>query len=196
MILVFDTETTGFVNDRLPATDPSQPYLVQVAAKLMDASGTEYQSLSLIVKPDGWTIPAQASAVHKITTELATRVGLPLRIVVAMFTQLRALAEETVAHNNTFDMLVIDAQLAKMKVTPGKPWPAVNTCTMRGSAELVGLPPTPRMIKAGFTKNKPPNLTELHTFLFGQGFGDAHNALADVNACAGCFIELRKRMVL
>ena len=39
-------------------------------------------------------------------------------------------------------------------------------------------------------KFKLPTLTELHTHLFGAGFGEAHNATADVEATTRCFLEL------
>jgi len=32
--------------------------------------------------------------------------------------------------------------------------------------------------------------------LFGTGFEGAHDALADVKACADCFFELKKRKVI
>src|SRR5690606_21879470 len=35
-----------------------------------------------------------------------------------------------------------------------------------------------------------PTLTELHQFLFGEPFGEAHNATADVEATTRCFFEL------
>ena len=39
-------------------------------------------------------------------------------------------------------------------------------------------------------KFKLPTLTELHNHLFGTGFGEAHNATADVEATTRCFLEL------
>ncbi|MGY0408330.1 MAG: DNA polymerase III subunit alpha, partial [Polaribacter sp.] len=39
-------------------------------------------------------------------------------------------------------------------------------------------------------KFKLPTLTELHHHLFGVGFGEAHNATADVAATTRCFLEL------
>jgi hypothetical protein len=42
---------------------------------------------------------------------------------------------------------------------------------------------------------KPPKLIELHEILFGESFVGAHDAAADVRACARCFFELKKRGV-
>jgi DNA polymerase-3 subunit alpha len=43
---------------------------------------------------------------------------------------------------------------------------------------------------------KWPSLTELHTKLFGEVFGEAHNASADVEATARCFLELVRLEVI
>src|SRR5690606_39156034 len=42
---------------------------------------------------------------------------------------------------------------------------------------------------------KLPNLTELHNYLFGVPFAEAHNATADVEATTRCFFELVRREV-
>lgn len=196
MIIVYDTETTGLARDRLPVSDVSQPYPVQIAAIVLEDDGVERASMSMIVRPDGWTIPDQAAKIHGITNDLASRAGVPLRIAVACFTNLRALADEAVAHNEAFDFTVLEVALHRLNVTPERGWPK-RTCTAQGPAAVhVGLPPTERMIAAGFNKPKTPNLQELHTHLFGEGFDGAHDAMVDVRACAKCFLELRKRQVL
>ena len=41
--------------------------------------------------------------------------------------------------------------------------------------------------------NKRMKLQDLHEFLFGEGFTDAHRAKSDVMATVRCFIELVKR---
>ena len=43
---------------------------------------------------------------------------------------------------------------------------------------------------------KWPSLTELHTKLFGEAFAEAHNASADVEATARCFLELVRLKVI
>jgi hypothetical protein len=43
---------------------------------------------------------------------------------------------------------------------------------------------------------KWPTLNELHLQLFQEEFTDSHNAGADVEACARCYFELRKRGII
>ena len=94
MILVFDTETTGFVDFHMPPDHECQPHLVQLAAILIDDAGSERATMSVIVKPDGYEIPEKASAVHGITTDIASRVGIPLAAALHPFINLRKLAAE------------------------------------------------------------------------------------------------------
>ena len=58
---------------------------------------------------------------------------------------------------------------------------------MVGTTELCRIP--------GQFGYKWPSLSELHRFLFGTGYEEAHDAGADVAACADCFLELRRRRI-
>src|SRR5690606_25316419 len=66
--------------------------------------------------------------------------------------------------------------------------PVVDTCT-EVTADLLKLPGG----RGG--RYKLPTLTELHAYLFGVPFAEAHNATADVEATTRCFFELVRREV-
>ena len=59
---------------------------------------------------------------------------------------------------------------------------------MRQSAEFYGV-----KSKYGF---KWPKLSQLHKKLFGSDFDEAHDAEADVAACARCFFALKDQGVI
>jgi len=61
--------------------------------------------------------------------------------------------------------------------------PVLDTCTEQ-TASMCQIPGG----RGG--KFKLPTLTELHQHLFGEPFGEAHNATADVEATSRCFLEL------
>lgn len=192
MILVYDTETTGLVRKELPPSHPSQPHLVQLGCVLFDDEWVERAQLSLIVKPEGYTIPETASNVHGITTEKAHKFGLPLQVVVAAFTNLRGICEEACAYNIDFDERLMDAAIIRTGRTPSKGWPEKKTCIMRTVTPIVGLPPTPRMVAAGYHTNKPPNLGEAIKFFFDEPLPGAHDALVDAKAAARILAHIRK----
>lgn len=191
-ILGFDTETTGLVNTRAEPTHPSQPHLVQLAAVLMSDDGQrELGVLGAIVRPDGWEIPASAAAVHGITTDLALQVGLPLPVVLAMFNQIARLATSHVAHNVDFDLRVLQAAFHRVgKLSSMHPLNA--RCTKDLATPVVNLPPTARMLAAGFNKPKPPTLDECWDFLFQEKLTGAHDALVDARGCVRVFFELTR----
>lgn len=191
MLLYYDTETSGFVQPTLPPDHPTQPHLVQLGAILTNDNGDEVQVVSLIVKPEGYKIPEQAAKVHGITTEMATAVGLPLVTVLSVFYNLRRVAQSVIAFNADFDDLVMATQSAKINRAP-PPGPA-TFCCMRAAGPIMNLPPTARMVAAGFQKWKPPNLAEAHQFFCGEDFAGAHGALADARACMRVHRELMKR---
>ena len=189
MILFFDTETTGFYRDRLPLDHPDQPHIVQLAAQLCDLSGNPVAGFSFIVAGCG-PIPEQASSVHGITDEAAARLGISLETALDLFTHLYTRADLVVAHNIKFDRGVIEVAIARhyKKVMPlRKPL----FCTMEAATPIINMPPTERMLAAGFTKPKPPKLEECIKHFFGEDMVDAHDAMADLVACRRVYFHLQ-----
>lgn len=171
--LYFDTETTGLPNPTDNLDD--QPHIVQVAAILVDDEKGEVLALNVIVKPDGWEVPAGAAAVHGISTEDAANFGIPVRIAMATFSQMCRQADQIVAHNIGFDLKLVGYELRRLdapNVAAEKP----QFCTMDATTDLCRLP-------GKYGKFKWPKLTESHQHIFGESFEGAHDALADVRAC-------------
>lgn len=180
MYLFFDTETTGF--------PPGAPHvhLVQLAWILCDDQGEERASADLIVKPDGWTIPDEAAAIHRISQAHANTFGAPVGFALSLFMAGSYLAHTFVGHNLEFDKGIMATEFERIgwenPITDDKKM----LCTMKTQAVVDHC--------KLFNKNgrpKWPKLTELHTKLFGYGFEEAHNALADIRATARCFWRLR-----
>lgn len=203
MILGVDTETSGLPPHGMPPYDPDYPHLVQFAAILADEDGTERACLSMIIRPDGWEIPAGAAAVHGITTELARDCGLPLGCAVAMFDRMLRSADTLVGHNIEFDLGIMAAAHHRHMapaVAAGSLVPTLRgiigsrqiACTKDLAAPIVNLPPTAKMVAAGFIKPKPPKLQECIRHFFGEELAGAHDALIDVRACLRVFFHLQQ----
>ena len=192
MILFFDTETTGFFNERQPVDHPSQPYIVQLAAQLRDDQGKVVSGFNLIINPGIGTvrIPEQASAVHGITEEKAAQFGVSPESALGMFTHLYQRADLIVAHNIKFDKGVTEAAIARHY---GRVMPLRKPlfCTMDAATPIINLPPTARMIAAGFDKPKPPKLEECIRHFFDEALDGAHDAMIDVAACARVYFHLQ-----
>lgn len=197
MILFYDTETTGLPDFKAPSDADHQPHIVQFAALLVDpVTRAERVAVSLMVKPDGWFIPAEVADIHGITTEMAEMCGIDERIVADLFLDLREQADIEVAHNIRFDRRIMRIAALRhsaitREVIEKYESDVERFCTMSESTAIVNLPPTEKMLAAGFNRPKSPTLTECVRHFFGEDLADAHNALADVRACARVYFHLR-----
>ncbi len=185
MYLIFDTETTGRIeNWKAPVTDVDAfPRVVQLAWQLHDYKGELIEVKNYIIKPDGYTIPFNAEKIHGISTERAEKMGMPIEFVMDEFKKALAETDFAVGHNVEFDMKVMGAEYARADRDDGL-MKKRTLDTMLMSIDFCQLP-------GGRGKGfKYPTLSELNQKLFGEAVDNAHNASADVEATARCFLEL------
>jgi DNA polymerase-3 subunit epsilon len=194
MMLAFDSETDGLTLTREKPSHPRQPHLVQLGCLLFDKDGLERGTISLIIKPDGWIIPPGAIEAHGITNEMAHDLGVPLIVALAIFNHLVKISSTHVAHNVDFDIKVLMAAFHRAN----RPFPAMNPrCTKDLADPIMKMPPTEKMVAAGFGwKTKPPKLVECVKFFFNEDLPGAHDALVDARACARVFFEIERRQRL
>lgn len=188
--LFFDTETTGIPLWHLPADDPSQPRIVDLAGILCDDAGTEMSRFESMVKPDGWTVPDGAARCHGITTEIATAEGRPIAEVLDGFDAMLARATLLVAFNIRFDDKLLRGERRRL----GRPDGFGTTpvfCCMRAATPCCKMKPTGKMVKAGFFKHKTPTLTEAVEKLLGRKHDGAHRAMADALATRDLYFAMR-----
>jgi DNA polymerase-3 subunit alpha len=191
MYLIFDTETTGLPrNWAAPISDTNNwPRCIQIAWQLHDAMGNLIEHQDYLVKPEGFNIPYDAERIHGISTELAQEQGIPLAEVLEKFNTALAKAKFIVGQNVGFDVNIMGCEFYRLGVnSPMAAMPVLDTCT-EVTADLLKLPGG----RGG--RYKLPTLTELHSYLFGVPFAEAHNATADVEATTRCFLELIRREV-
>ncbi|MDR0228956.1 MAG: DNA polymerase III subunit alpha [Flavobacteriaceae bacterium] len=191
MYLIFDTETTGLPKSwAAPITDTDNwPRCVQIAWQLHDEMGNLIEHEDFLIKPEDFNIPYDAERIHGISTELAQEQGIALREALDKFNIALSKTKFIVGQNLGFDVNIMGCEFYRMGVDSAMAqMPVLDTCT-EVTAELLKLPGG----RGG--RYKLPTLTELHTYLFGEPFAEAHNATADVEATTRCFLELIKRDV-
>lgn len=181
MIIFFDTETTGLVDFKKPANDPSQPRLVQLGVILSDDDGKELAVMDCLVKPVGFRIPD--NIVHGISHDEAVEKGVCVEEAIRIFGTFYRMKDTLVAHNLKFDQIIIQSEI----------WRITSSiisdngfCTMLASTSLVGA-------KQPNGRIKWPKLSEAYKFFFGEELVDAHDALTDVRACKRIYFELLRR---
>ena len=187
----FDTETTGLPKDwRAPITDLNNwPRMIQIGYLIYDTSGRLLKSKEYLIRPEGFTIPEDAARIHGISTSKALAVGSPLKEVLEeMYNQIGH-ASLLIAHNMSFDEKILGAEFLRMGFK--NPLPQKRKfCTMIHSTNFCAIP-----AKDGIGY-KWPSLKFLYQKLFQHDFSGAHNALADIQATAACYWELKRRNLI
>jgi DNA polymerase-3 subunit alpha len=185
MFLIYDTETTGLPRDyNAPLTDfDNWPRLVQLAWQVHDENGDLVEVKNFIVKPEGFVIPRATEKIHGISTERALREGKPLQEVLNEFVQALQKVKVVAGHNVEFDNTIVKVECLRTK-TECPLSEKIIIDTKEVSTDYCAIPGG----RGG--KYKWPKLSELHQKLFGEDFDAAHNASADVQATARCFLEL------
>lgn len=189
-ILFFDTETTGLPPNSHPVYDADRyPHICQLSWTFND------MDKDFIIRPDGWTIPPETTAVHGISTEMALEKGVPFHDALKLFCIDLLDAETICAHNAQFDkrMLIADATRLTNK-DRGRNFESLlqsKVCidTMQLTIDFVAA-----RFKNGRT-GKFPRLEELYYKLFQSSF-PAHNSMEDVRALRKCYYELTDRNLI
>jgi len=191
MILFLDTETSGLPDFNKRARDPSQPHMVQMAAILTDDLGGALEEHNVLIKPDGWTIPKEASDIHKITDEIAA-IGIAEKHAAEILLAMLRKSQLLVGHNIQFDKFIARIAMRRFELITDEDdaaWKAMPTfCTMREMTDICKLPGK----FAG--KFKWPKLGEACQHI-GKPLVGAHDAMADLRACKEVYFWLKARKV-
>lgn len=187
-ILVFDTETTGFLNKKNPSLD-AQPYIVQFAGILWELENWEYKELerkNIMIKPP-ISIPYGASQVHHIY-DIDVKDAPVMSQQITEIMDFLAKADAIIGHNIEYDEDMIKLELKRLeKLHLYAPDQVI--CTMKWTVDFCAL-------QGNGLRFKYPKLWELYKKLFWEYFVWAHDAMVDVEATQQCFLELEKQGVL
>jgi DNA polymerase-3 subunit epsilon len=160
---VFDLETTGI--------DVETSRIVSAHVGVIDANGTVVEERAWLADP-GVEIPAQASAVHGITTERARAEGRPAPEVVA---EIIAALEDLVArglaitiYNAPYDLSLLHHEAVRHGVAPlHEPVPIIDPLVLDRAVDK-------------YRKGK--RTLEAAAAFYGVSLTDAHDAGADAVA--------------
>ena len=179
--VVFDTETTGLFDFKLPADDPSQPRLASVAFIITDEDGQTIEAAKHYIKPDGWEMSPETTAINGLTTEFLAEHGAPITEVLDLYTGYIESGLIVAAFNAQFDCKVMRAELRRA----GRPdlfEDTRNTCVMRG---LKPYKDQGLAIKGGqFVK------LDAACDFFGIINAEAHDAMGDAEAAREILMRL------
>jgi DNA polymerase III epsilon subunit-like protein len=183
-ILFLDTETTGLPS-RWNAPYNEWPRMVSLAYMLCGDNGKVIDQMELIIKPDGYTIPKEASDIHGITQGIALLFGNDLQMVLIKLLPLVEIADLIVFHNQSFDVGIITGEQMRMGFGRSEHMSTQKFkifCTKESSTNILKIPGS----RGGY---KWPSLAELCAFCGVENKG-AHNAMNDVEATKECYFYM------
>jgi DNA polymerase-3 subunit alpha len=208
---------------KAPMTDTDNwPRCIQIAWQLHDDMGRVLEHDNFMVQPEGFNIPFDSEKIHGISTELAQEQGISLSESLERFNTVLGKTKFLVGQNVTFDVNIMGAEFIRAGVKPNFEAFEFDSFNLE-DYNFIAKQPSNRVMAVDDLKDqdknslgildtctevtasmcqipggrggkfKLPTLTELHHYLFGVGFGEAHNATADVEATTRCFFELIRK---
>lgn len=188
-ILVFDTETTGFI-DKKEFNLEKQPKIVQFAWIIgnIDNSGkyTEERRINVMINPR-IPIPYGASQVHSIY-DVDVKDSPYIEEEIDYFLDAINEVDAIIGHNIEYDEDMMKLELKRLERSH-EYQPKQVICTMKTTVDFCA-------IRWNGERFKYPKLWELHKKLFNEYFIGAHDAMVDVEATLRCFLELNKQWIL
>lgn len=186
MILVMDCETTGLFDYSKRADEDGQPRMASLACVIVSDDWVPLEGLEFyhLVKPDGWTMSAEATAINGLTNEQLMAEGLPISEVLDKYLGHHEMAQQVAGYGVDFDLKMLRGELRRS-----------------GRPDLFGEKPQQNVIRiaaaACHAKGAPggqklKKLKLAYEILIGEPMEDAHNALADVKATIRIMQKIRE----
>jgi len=202
--LFFDTETSGLVLEKEPLDSPKQPHLMQIGAILFDDDDKLVAEYNVVVQPEkDYVIHPKALEAHGITLEYAKKYGVARSDAFWLFQNLVSVADDVVAHNISFDKLMMRIVADSEEYGGGDLFKDKNLlCTMETATPILKLPF--KNAQSKYTRNKRgkavrrkrkykwPTLQECSLYFFGKEFEDAHDAMVDVRVCVDVYFKMKE----
>ena len=176
-MIVFDTETTGLINN--PASPLSeQPEVIEIAAiKRNDDTLEEVARFQTLIKPRRLPLPPKIIEITGITDDqLASERSFAMHVgnLASFFLGERM----CVAHNCAYDIGMFTLEMRRLDFMAKFPWPQQHVCTVDANMDILG-----RRMRLG----------ELYKYVTdGQEIQGAHRAMNDVEALVTVVKWMRK----
>lgn len=186
MYLIFDCSAMAtYTNFKANFTDTqSWPRLLHISWILLGDDYKPIEDFDYIPTPSGYEIDEKSKTKAHIDDEDIKKKSVSLELILENFSASAEKAEYIFAHNLNYNENLLGAEYVRSKKSINM-FSKKRYCLMEEGTYYCKIPS-----KGGGYKY--PTLPELHATCFGQTYGPAGNARADVIAAARSFIKLKK----
>ncbi len=181
-VLIFDTETTGFIK-KAPPSDPGQPGLMEIGIiSCVDGVWKEWDSL---VQCSQEPTPGAFNA-HGISQE-DTAKGVTLTHAVLKLSEEIHKVDRVICHNAKYDIEIMHIAAVRCRVSPEFIYKKRAICTMQSLTSVMKIP---KRYGSGY---KWPSLDEAYRkYVNNLGFSSAHRAINDALATRNVYIAMEE----
>ncbi|MCZ2101147.1 MAG: hypothetical protein LC107_06385 [Chitinophagales bacterium] len=186
MYLIFDCSAlAGKTNYKANFTETEAwPRLIHISWILLNQEYKPIADADYIVQSSQFKIDEKSKEKAHIDDEDIQKKALPINEILDKFSEAVEQAEYLFSHNLNYNENILGAEYVRAKKSISM-FSKKRFCLMEEGTYFCKIPAK----GGGF---KFPTLPELHASCFGQSYGPAGNARADVIAAARSFIKLMK----
>lgn len=179
MITIFDTETTGIPNWKMPLTDGSQPRIIQLGALQFDRDGNLMNRVALYMKRDGWVSSSGAKAVHGISERRCDLYGVRQVAAIAVLMDMVRSSRVLASYGLRFDRTMVEIEMLRAGGIPDgwKRSMLRDVCILEAAAQAAN-------------SGKSMKLNDAHQAIVGSPYEQKHDALEDTEAAGRVFWAL------
>lgn len=113
LFTIIDSETSGLFDFKLPADAEGQPRLAALSMIRLNSDYAVDSRDTVLIKPDGWVLGAEAAAVNGLTMERLNAEGVPVREVLEDYTAMIKSGRAIAAFNAQYDAKVMRGELRR-----------------------------------------------------------------------------------
>lgn len=169
--IVIDTEGSGLFDFKKPADAEGQPRMAALTINVLDANDTRLSQHNFLIKPDGWVMHPDATAVNGLTTEYLMEHGVPVAEALHAYFQFIDMGCFVIAFNAQHDCKTMRGEARRAGIDD-RFEKTRNVCVMRKANGYI--------LKANGKKGWP-SLAEARDFL-GIKHDKAHTSGADADS--------------
>ena len=133
---VIDTETNALPDLKRSADAEGQPRLAQLSMILLNVLGEIEGEQNFYVKPDGWSMSPETTAINGLTDEFLHEHGIPVRDVLEAYSQAILSGRFIIAFNAQFDCKIMRGELRRAGLHDLFEQTR-NVCVMRKSGGII-----------------------------------------------------------
>lgn len=186
-VLIFDVETSGLPDYSAWGDPARQPHIVSLSARAYEDGKPARSVYSNLIRPQGFSISAEASRVNGITQQDAARYGVPILAALASLAEMAKTAKCIASFGlDCFDVPMVRVELMRLGKTTQFPPPGPeHFCVKKHAAALCKIP--------GENGNyKMPSLASACLSILGRPLVQ-RDPLGDLDAVSELFFALKSK---